>query len=38
MIAQIQIHHAELWKTFVCLHQNNGTLWKKVELKYKKIA
>ncbi len=38
MIAQIQIHHAELWKTFVRLHQNNGTLWKKVELKYKKIA
>jgi transposase len=38
MIGQIQIHHAELWKTFVRLHQNNGTLWKKVELKYKKIA
>jgi transposase len=38
MIAQIQIHHAELWKTFVRLHQNNGTLWKKVALKYKKIA
>lgn len=38
MISQIQIHHAELWKTFVRLHQNNGTLWKNVNLKYKKIA
>jgi transposase len=38
MIDQIQIHHADLWKTFVRLHQNNGTLWKKVELKHKKIA
>lgn len=38
MIGQIQIHHAELWKTFVRLHQNNGTLWKNVEPKYKKIA
>jgi transposase len=38
MIAQIQIHHADLWKTFVRLHQNNAALWKKVELRYKKIA
>jgi transposase len=38
MIAQIQIHHAELWKTFVRLHQNHATLWKRVALKYKKIA
>jgi transposase len=38
MISQIQIHHAELWKTFVRLHQNNRTLWKTVEPKHKKIA
>jgi transposase len=38
MISQIQIHHAELWKTFVRLNLNNRTLWKKVSLKYKKIA
>lgn len=38
MVGQIQIHHADLWKTFVRLHQNNGTLWKKVEFKYKKLA
>jgi transposase len=38
MVGQIQIHHAELWKTFVRLHENNGTLWKKVEIKYRKIA
>ena len=38
MIEQIQIHHANLWKTFVRLHQTNDMLWKKVDLKYKKIA
>lgn len=38
MLRQIQIHHTELWKTFVRLHQNNGTLWKNVNLKYKKTA
>ncbi len=38
MIGQIQIHHADLWKTFVRLHQNNRMLWKNVEPKYKKIA
>jgi transposase len=38
MIEQIQIHHVELWKTFVRLHQNNDKLWKNVDLKYKKTA
>jgi transposase len=38
MIGQIQIHHAELWKTFVRLHQNNRSLWRKVAAKYKKVA
>jgi len=38
MIEQIQIHHAELWKTFIRLHRNNGTLWKKVDVKYKKVT
>jgi transposase len=38
MIDQIKIHHAGLWKTFVRLHQNNNGLWKKLQLKDKKIA
>jgi transposase len=38
MIGQIQIHHSELWKTFVRLHQNNKALWKNVDPKYKKVA
>jgi transposase len=38
MIDQIQIHHGQLWKTFVRLHQNNSALWKKAVLKHKEIA
>ncbi len=38
MIEQVQIHHPELWKTFVRLHQNDDKLWKNVDPKYKKIA
>ena len=38
MIYQIRIHHAELWKTFVRLHENNLTLWKNVKSEHKKIA
>jgi transposase len=38
MIDQIKIHHADLWKTFVRLHQNDRKLWKKVEPKHRKIA
>lgn len=38
MIDQIKIHHADLWKTFVRLHQDKASLWKKVERKQKKIA
>jgi transposase len=38
MLDQIKIHHADLWKTFVRLHQDNKKLWKKVEPRYKKIA
>jgi transposase len=38
MLDQIQIHHADLWKTFVRLHQNDQKLWKKVDSNYKKIA
>lgn len=38
MIEQIQIHHPDLWKSFVRLHRNNGALWKNVDVKYRKIA
>lgn len=38
MIDQIRIHHVELWKTFVRLHRENRTLWKKVEPRYLKTA
>jgi transposase len=38
MIDQIKIHHADLWKTFARLHQNDQRLWKNVELRHKKIA
>lgn len=38
MLNQIQIHHADLWKEFVRLHQADGALWKKVDSKFKKIA
>lgn len=38
MIAQIQIHHAHLWKTFVTEHSGNRKLWKKVDPKWLKAA
>ncbi len=38
MIGQIKIHHADLWKTFVRLHQNNGSLWKKCGTQIEKTA
>ena len=38
MLDQIKIHHADLWKTFVRLHQNDQRLWKNVEPRYKKTA
>jgi transposase len=38
MIKQIRIHHAELWKTFVQLHQKDRKLWKKVDSRYLKTA
>ncbi len=38
MLDQIRIHHADLWKTFVRLHQNKKKLWKKVEPRHTKIA
>jgi len=38
MLDQIKIHHANLWKTFVRLHQNEKKLWKKVDPRHIKIA
>lgn len=38
MVAQIQMHHAELWKTFRGLHKNDPRLWKKVDERFKKSA
>jgi len=36
MLDQIKIHHADLWKTFVRLHQDDQRLWKNVEPRHKK--
>jgi transposase len=38
MLEQIKIHHADLWKTFLRLHQDDQFLWKNVEPKFKKIS
>lgn len=38
MLDQIKIHHADLWKTFVRLNQDDSKLWKNVDSRYKKIA
>lgn len=36
MLEQIQIHHAELWKTFVKQFANAPKIWKKVDPKWRK--
>lgn len=38
MIQQIRMHHSELWKTFVRLHQNDSALWKNVALEHRNAA
>lgn len=38
MIAQIQIHHAGLWKTFLHEQAGNKRIWKKVDRKWLKAA
>jgi hypothetical protein len=38
MLDQIQMHHSDLWKEFVRLHQADRALWKKVDSKFKKIV
>ncbi len=36
MLEQIQIHHRELWKTFVKEHTNAKRIWKKVDTQWRK--
>jgi transposase len=38
MLEQIQIHHSELWKTFVKEHAKAKKIWKKVAPKWRETA
>lgn len=38
MLEQVQIHHSDLWKTFVKEQANAKKIWKKVDPKWRKNA